>query len=841
MINLYHAEALDVLRQLPSNSIDSLVTDPPAGISFMGKAFDTYDNRTHFLADLTPIFAECLRVLKPGGHGFVWSLPRTSHWTAFALEDAGFEVREKFYHIFGCLTADAEILTSSGWRHHDSLTSASEVMAYDCVTDAFEWQSVEAIQRYAYDDTAYRIHGHYTEHVVSRGHRCVVERGGRMVLLPIEHVASECEARIPVVEDVQGLLSAVCLQHDKASSTQPVLFDGLCLGVSSTTTEEATADVPRMQKAIYSQVESGVAKSEVLLGGVLRQGKECRSDSVRADEANCSVWEDWLDSELAGFSQREDEWREESSMEGRGDVLSQTRELQVDQVCTLPTGIHRDGPQRRIHNGTSADCSERDRPYSASAGSSSSRESRSAGQSNRESSVVCDEPGSQVVRGARFTASDLVRISEEHYSGIMWCVTVPSGAFVARANGQAFVTGNSGFPKSANISKQIDAQNGDQGTFGEPKSEAHAGWIARGKFRGSEGHEGYQRPWMGDEEAVDRNARTYIGGSEAAKQWAGWGTATKPAAEEWILVRKPLAESTVASNVLTYGTGALNIDKSRVACDSKTVFPTSRTPAVYVYAHGTALKDTMPSDAAPNGRWPSNVLLSHTDCKIVDGAAPECSPNCPVAALDAQSGVSRSQGGRIGKKAASSVNIVPDGQYCAGDPGFGDTGGASRYFKTFSNDEWPAQNFIYLPKPSTAEKNAGCEELPIAFASKLSGGEGKRRERADPELSNHTRARNPHPTVKSVALMRYLITMITPPGGLVLDPFLGSGTTAVACKAAGFDCIGIENVAEYIEIAKARVKYDPPAGKVKPKFRGCVYCGQEVVGPFNAHVSCEGT
>lgn len=99
----------------------------------------------------------------------------------------------------------------------------------------------------------------------------------------------------------------------------------------------------------------------------------------------------------------------------------------------------------------------------------------------------------------------------------------------------------SGFPKSLDVSKAIDRAAGVEGKYGAPKSAAHAGWIERGRMRGEEGHEGFQRPWMEDERAVDRNARQYVGGTEAARRWEGWGTALKPALETVTVARKPLA------------------------------------------------------------------------------------------------------------------------------------------------------------------------------------------------------------------------------------------------------------------------------------------------------------
>jgi tRNA G10 N-methylase Trm11 len=99
---LFHGDCLEVMATMADNSIDSIVCDPPAGISFMGKKWDgDKGGRNAWIAWMASIAAECLRVLKPGGHAFVWALPRTSHWTATAWEDAGFEVRERVAHVFG--------------------------------------------------------------------------------------------------------------------------------------------------------------------------------------------------------------------------------------------------------------------------------------------------------------------------------------------------------------------------------------------------------------------------------------------------------------------------------------------------------------------------------------------------------------------------------------------------------------------------------------------------------------------------------------------------------------------------------------------------------------------
>lgn len=178
-----------------------------------------------------------------------------------------------------------------------------------------------------------------------------------------------------------------------------------------------------------------------------------------------------------------------------------------------------------------------------------------------------------------------------------------------------------------------------------------------------------------------------------AKRWAGWGTALKPGHEPIVLARKPVV-GTIIATVLTHGTGALNIDACRIAGvvqkgAGATGFGVDRDDG-YVAGVGREYQ--------AEGRWPANVVLSHApDC--TDEA---CSPDCAVRLLDEQSGESMSAGGRIGNAGGGMVQNVPVGQYAAGDPGYGDKGGASRFF--------------YCAKASREEREQGCEHLPLRSA-----------------------------------------------------------------------------------------------------------------------------
>jgi site-specific DNA-methyltransferase (adenine-specific) len=262
-------------------------------------------------------------------------------------------------------------------------------------------------------------------------------------------------------------------------------------------------------------------------------------------------------------------------------------------------------------------------------------------------------------------------------------------------------------------------------------------------------------------------------GKEEAAAWEGWGTALKPACEDWWLVRKPLA-ATVARNVLQYGTGGLNIDATRIG-DAATGAPAGRKR--HGGGEGTALTWDLPDvrPESPEGRWPAHVVLDEE----------------AAAMLDQQSGTLKARRSNRG----DGIGTGYHGSDASWDTvrGYDDTGGASRFF--------------YVAKGSRSEKDAG-----LAHLSPRTAGEATDREDGSAGLNNPRAgagrtggARNFHPTVKSIALMRWLVRLITPPGGIVLDPFTGSGSTGVAALAEGFSFIGCEITDEYIPIAEGRL------------------------------------
>lgn len=509
----------------------------------------------------------------------------------------------------------------------------------------------------------------------------------------------------------------------------------------------------------------------------------------------------------------------------------------------------------------------------------------------------------------------------------------------------------SGFPKSMNISIAIDKAAGVMGARGKAFVTAGAG----------------EREDIQDTSGWEKDPG-HEGITPEAKQWQGFGTALKPANEPILLARKPLSEKTVAANILRWGCGGLNIDASRV--EGSVSLPGNKAPTALSGVNGIYGMDKrsdrqMNWKPAAQGRFPANLVLSHNeDCVEVgvkkvknQGGVPsahskknsepaftssketstihhfdtdgtetvasfECTPNCAVSMLDAQSGVSKSTGGGMKNADKYSGGYVPPKVKTIG---LGDSGGASRFFATFQHE---ATRFIYCPKASKSERNAGCEGLELdsteiihisygpwekadlkavlqvdtaqsvpkvtaasgtwnnsvlgwntllfgnstsellkensksiirtktdstiesktlnwlahSFTSvsiqdakllTVNGGSLVEHARSLNPLQSTTidpmdfvinvrfaskqespetkksdvRSGNTHPTIKPLRLMSYLIRLVTPPNGICLDPFMGSGSTGVAALSEGFRFIGIEKEQEYITIAEARIAH----------------------------------
>lgn len=406
----------------------------------------------------------------------------------------------------------------------------------------------------------------------------------------------------------------------------------------------------------------------------------------------------------------------------------------------------------------------------------------------------------------------------------------------------------SGFPKSHNVSKSLDKMKGAKREVVGTRTSAYgAATTGEAKSRG-DGKGGAGLWGEGDAKEVPLTGGPV---SPEAKQWDGWGTALKPACEDWWLAQKPF-KGTIAKNVLKYGTGALNIRANRISTTdnlnggaysggtrSPVTGDTRTASGAGMYGEDGRLD---PEDFnQPEGRWPAHISFEHhpecvesgtkiekghkgypkgpggksvhwgegtkrsEECRteawegIPDKEVPayECHEECAVRLLDEQSGITTSGAMKREVPAYEGESVT---KFLRGRSGpsnqHGGTGGASRFF--------------YVAKASRKEKERGLENLPEGEKNNVYG-DGmnsatkiRTEEQAENGVDRGT-VKNTHPTIKSVALMRYLVRLITPPGGTVLDPFCGSGSTGIACVEEGFDFLGFEQETEYVTIARARI------------------------------------
>ena len=268
----------------------------------------------------------------------------------------------------------------------------------------------------------------------------------------------------------------------------------------------------------------------------------------------------------------------------------------------------------------------------------------------------------------------------------------------------------------------------------------------------------------------------------------GWGTALKPAHEPIVLARKPF-KGTVKANKAEHGTGGLNIDKSRVPFQSKEDRQESvgknqhadynsnggiRVPTKGIY-HGD---NRPPENYNPeSGRFPANFI--HDGSQGVLDLFPDT--------------ISSKRSPKHNKKTEHTNTYTPAQAEYGDHNTYGDKGSAARFF--------------YCPKTSKKERDAGLSSIEEKAFVQFQTGNGCSGKASSISEGRNTAYRNNHPTVKPIALMSYLINLVTPPGGVVLDPFMGSGSTGCAAVQDGFNFVGIEMNEDYLDIANKRINH----------------------------------
>ena len=334
----------------------------------------------------------------------------------------------------------------------------------------------------------------------------------------------------------------------------------------------------------------------------------------------------------------------------------------------------------------------------------------------------------------------------------------------------------SGFPKSLNIGKAVDKLEGNE-------REVVGEYIAPdGKLR-----KGVKKDIMPNATEWDNEDRIQTKGQS---EWEGWGSALKPANEPICLARKPLIEKSIAENVLKWGTGGINIDGCRIGyvddSDKKSAVPggkVSYTNESWGQQAGLE-KDLQDKREAHNeGRFPANLILDESAAEMLDEQSGVSKSNCKSGVVEGK------EAGQMYHRHEQSSNNYKK-KIMVGD--YNDKGGASRFF--------------YVAKVSKAERNMGLDGFDEKIRYALyETNTIKNWSSSSNEWQKLNPAKNNHPTVKPINLMSYLCKLITPPNGIVLDPFMGSGSTGIAALLNDFRFVGMEMDNDYFKISEARI------------------------------------
>ena len=347
---------------------------------------------------------------------------------------------------------------------------------------------------------------------------------------------------------------------------------------------------------------------------------------------------------------------------------------------------------------------------------------------------------------------------------------------------------STGFPKSLNISKEIDSMyNIQQPVVGTYKLPNGSGWNLK---------QALDSDVVGSGGTFTSSGRRTLDVAEPvtddAVRFSGWGTGLKPACEYWILIRKPLAEKTIVGNCLKWGTGGINIDACRIYTNDILNGGAYSGGKRVVDSVFIGLKnDKLNEFQQPIGRFPSNLILDNSE---------EIKNMCDL--------YGQTKSGKVvsDKNAYNSESIFFNGVTNENNQ-FGDSGNIMRFF--------------YCPKAFVDDREEGLENFNLDRYSdrKKSDGVGG----DNPRNRTNNLRKNIHPTVKHTSLMMYLCRLITPPGGLVIDPFAGSGSTGKACILEDFKFIGCDENEQFCQIANARLQYTiANKDKLKEKYSDSV-------------------
>lgn len=836
---LRYGDSLEVLQQYPDNHFDAVVTDGPYGLLFMNKRWD-YD------VPSVAIWKEVLRVLKPGGHMLAFAGARTQHRMAVNIEDAGFEIRDMIAWTYGCLDTETLAVTKGGTKPYTDIVVGEDVLCYDVATGTYSYLPVLEVLEYDYNDTAYRLVGNTGEQVVSRNHRVIVERGGKEVFVLAEEAAREQQARVPFLENLCGLQQAFYDTHKGTSTEEQVLREGVLRRSDKSFQKEGLTNIAGGEEG-RSNFVCGVRERGVEAECLDKTNRESCVQSELQREDACSGVEETrtqgtrsMERGSRGRNQGENDRKEQPLVEGRGD-LSETKGIVCkpkDQVCEVPSTSSTDGEKGRLHSRAQDGCSRCNGKVSNVDGMCSSHQSRCDGQQGGELDGVCDQRGTQGIRGWEGHSSSVVRIVPFNYTGKVWCLRVPTGSFVASRNGVVFPTGNSGFPKNKNLGDGF-------GSALKPAIEPIT--LARKPFKGS----------------LENNYKE-----------VGTGGLNIDGCKVGV-------DAITINRHSGYNSNSLNGSTKGMWRGEKEVV-TGRFPANLLHDNSPEVVSLFPDSKGSGGSVPEVRITGYGDKNVGtgkseyiggertkvdcgDGSAARFFKACEWSEEDSElydelkalvyCAKANKKDRNNGCEDIKTWESVDQNQL---------TGSLNELQKVVSGNmtqhlestEWNTFLFgsniteqcqkgikyiIEMALKTTTElKTLNCSQhlsirdfiLGVIEMTTDSGSnlvtlaestnlliQNTTNAKTELvlrvvhavlldllEISKHVKQGNTHSTVKPTNLMRYLCRLVTPPCGTILDPFMGSGSTGKAALLEGFNFVGIDLDEAYVDIARRRIE-----------------------------------
>ena len=763
-VTLHHGDALDVLRGMADNSVDAVVTDPPSGIGFMGKTWDhDHGGREGWVKAFAAIFAECLRVVKPGGHALVWALPRTSHWTACALEDAGWEIRDCVAHLFG-----------SGFPKSLDVGKAIDKAAGAEREVMGEYEVTRDISGGSWSD----LHG----------------KPNHARTLPLTAPATDA------ARQWDGWGTALKPAIEFWWLARKPLVGTVAANVQQWGTGGLNIEACRVGTAESTQMTVGRTAAEGW--GLNKQAGQTRGGSP------AGRWPPNV-------------------------VLSHANYPVVRLAGNLPYGII--DTIRRYYDGYSRVSAMRARggnyAVSAQVGAEVLQPGMQAGIDTDKADAQANRDDVRDVRQVVHCAGSMATPGTAEVLQQGMCG--PSSRDVDGREGSALgQEALAGIPRQ-DVGKQDVLASSEEGARAYPV-EGRALRSRRLRQRSYRDVAG-SRAGDGAEDAPSRGLHSGTPPSDGDEVGATAGTARDGASPEWRQGGQPpreldghgVGQSQSEASRDREGDGGVTGNEPPLDVLAVDVPPqwqryfyltgerfgcqrvgTRRVredkggtrKAGTEFGQGSGWNSHENRDSVKAGHADADGLETVDDWRCVDG--------CPVKALAEQSGERKAAGHYNGEVTAARHGFI-GGNTDAGW-GYGDTGTAARFFPNFEPSPLDTLDapFLYTAKASRREREAGLEGMAEKQQGQRYGTvqDARPHTRDDYEYPRQP-MRNSHPTVKPLNLCRWLCRLICQPGGIVLDPFTGSGTTGMAATMEGFNFVGIEQDAEYIEIARRRIAW----------------------------------